>query len=319
VNTQINKHFLQSKLWFKAQQELGHKAFLRSGDGWDYLAIYETGSGKTGSRFSRLYLPYGPTFYNKNAFAAALADIDSLATEQKADYIRLEPYQAYHGPQPSYATFGLKQLVRPTQPDLTLQIDLNRPWEEIKADISKTNKYQYNKAVKNGLQFDFTYDPAKLTPFTEMMSQTASRTKAIFHPSGYYQKILNIMGPTKNAGIAYAVYNGQPIVGILFVDDHEAGVRYYMHAGSLNAARESGVNANAALVIELLQNAHKLGLKTFDFFGVAPKDAPNSHRWAGFSQFKRSFGGTDVAYVGTWEKPKKRLKYQLLQALRKVK
>ena len=51
-------------------------------------------------------------------------------------------------------------------------------------------------------------------------------------------------------------------------------------------------------------------------FGVAPKDEKN-HKWAGFSKFKRSFGGTEITYNGTYEKPLSK-KYKLLQLARKI-
>jgi lipid II:glycine glycyltransferase (peptidoglycan interpeptide bridge formation enzyme) len=52
-------------------------------------------------------------------------------------------------------------------------------------------------------------------------------------------------------------------------------------------------------------------------FGVSPANQPN-HRWAGFSKFKRSFGGYEVAYGGTWEKPIKQVRYSALKFARKI-
>lgn len=318
MNRITNRHFLQSSQWAKFQKQLDHTVFARAGDGWEFLAILEHGDGRVGRVFNRLYLPYGPTYYNEQGLESALIELDKLAKQKKVDYVRNELYMAYEGHEPSYDSYGYKKHSRTSQPDLTLLIDLNRPWEQVRQDISKTNKYAYNKATKNGLEFRISYSPDEVEPFAEMMRETASRTKSIFHAEKYYCKLLKTLGPEKFIGIAYAVYDNNPVVGILFVDDLESGVRYYMHAGSFDKARELRINANASLVMFLLENAHKNNIKIFDFFGVAPKDAPSTHRWAGFSRFKRSFGGQDFQYSGTWEKPTNRFKYSLLTAMRKL-
>ena len=54
-------------------------------------------------------------------------------------------------------------------------------------------------------------------------------------------------------------------------------------------------------ITRALLDAHDAGIRTADLFGLAPPDEPN-HPWAGFSAFKRSFGGEDVTHLGTWER-----------------
>jgi hypothetical protein len=57
----MNQHFLQSSAWEKFQQSLGRKVFHNRGEGWEYFAILERGTGN-----SRLYCPFGPTAINEN-------------------------------------------------------------------------------------------------------------------------------------------------------------------------------------------------------------------------------------------------------------
>jgi lipid II:glycine glycyltransferase (peptidoglycan interpeptide bridge formation enzyme) len=49
-------------------------------------------------------------------------------------------------------------------------------------------------------------------------------------------------------------------------------------------------------------DAKESGQELFDMWGVSPEDEPD-HQWAGFSRFKRSFGGFEVEYPGTWDLP----------------
>ncbi|NKX50449.1 peptidoglycan bridge formation glycyltransferase FemA/FemB family protein, partial [Arthrobacter deserti] len=59
----------------------------------------------------------------------------------------------------------------------------------------------------------------------------------------------------------------------------------------------------------------KSGRQLFDMWGVSPEDEPD-HKWAGFSRFKRSFGGFEVEYPGTWDLPVNRLMYAAYGAAR---
>ena len=55
----------------------------------------------------------------------------------------------------------------------------------------------------------------------------------------------------------------------------------------------------------------------FDLYGVVPPEV-RDHAWSGFSDFKRSFGGRQLDYSGTWELPVKRLSYALYRLARGV-
>ena len=60
-----------------------------------------------------------------------------------------------------------------------------------------------------------------------------------------------------------------------------------------------------ALLTTALFDAKENGLKKFDFWGIAPVDTsgnvPKNHPWAGFTAFKKSFGGYEVDYCGTFD------------------
>jgi lipid II:glycine glycyltransferase (peptidoglycan interpeptide bridge formation enzyme) len=50
-------------------------------------------------------------------------------------------------------------------------------------------------------------------------------------------------------------------------------------------------------------NAKGRGSQLIDLYGIAPDDAGPRHPWAGFSAFKKKFGGQVVEYAGTWDLP----------------
>jgi len=309
------RHFLQSHEWAEFQKALGKTVFERTGDGWSYVAIMERGDGRVGKLFKRLYVPYGPSYASKPALNQALQDLEQLAVETKADYVRVEPVEQYADKKVSKLQ-GYAKASHDFQPALTLFIDLDKTFDDLKSGMHRTSRYRWNRIERDEITFSISYDVKDLDSFIAMMQETSGRTKATFREAEYYRTLLKTLGPKKTAGIAYASQAGDIHVGVLFIDDLEASTRYYLYTGSFNKARKSG--ANAPLVVFLLKDAQDKGIKYFDFFGIAPIDAPSTHRWAGFSAFKRSFGGEERAFIGTWEKPIKPLKYKVMHAARKV-
>jgi lipid II:glycine glycyltransferase (peptidoglycan interpeptide bridge formation enzyme) len=94
------------------------------------------------------------------------------------------------------------------------------------------------------------------------------------------------------------------------------GTRYYMQSASDYAYKK--LPATVALLTSALFNAKENGLKFFDFWGIAPENAPKNHPWLGFTKFKQSFGGFPVTYCGTYDIVLNRPKYHLYNLARKA-
>ncbi len=308
------KHLLQTKVWAEFQESLGKKPIYRSGDNWSYTAYLETGYGKIGSSFSRLYVPYGPACKDKASLDFALKDLSKVAKKFGVDYIRIEPVFISENTDSIKHIDGYKKLAHSFQPDLTIIVDLDRDFEDVVAVMSKTNRYLWRKAFQNGLRFEISYSTDKIDTFLDMMQHTALRTNTKLAKVDYYKNLMSSLSVSKNAGLAFVSHDGKQLVSTLFVDDFESKTRYYMYAGSYDEARK--YSANAPLVVFLMKDAHDHGMKYFDLFGVSPKSEEN-HSWAGISKFKRLFGGHEVAYMGTWEKPIKLSRYKVMNFARK--
>ena len=310
--TLTKRHFLQSHEWALFQQKLGKKVFERQGEGWRYLAILEQGDGKIGRHFTRLYTPYGPSYDSNQALHEALRDLEELATKNNIDYVRVEPLSTNQLALTQIADYH--KMSKSFQPALTWMLDLAPGFETVKSGIHRSSRYRWNRVERDGITFTISYEEKDLDDFIKMMGATSDRTKAQFRNGEYFKKMLEELGPSKVAGIAYAKQANESLVGVLFLDDFDAQTRYYMYTGAFDKARKFG--ANAPLVVFLIKDAIEKGLTCFDFFGIAPLDDTN-HKWAGFSVFKRSFGGMDIAFSGTWEKAIKPTKYKAMTFARK--
>lgn len=286
-------HFLQSSHWAAFNQALGKQVFYAGGQDWQCLAIIEPAKSST-----RLYCPYGPLAANKKALTAALAALRQLGRSTNAVFARVEPQLET---KTNLSTLGLKPALKAIQPPQTWVQDLTKSTDDLMAEFTPTNRNLYRTAANKGLTFRASHNPADMRVFLQMIHDVAARTGMQPHSDHYYQTMADVLLPRHAATLYIAEHNGQP-VGAAFVFDSPT-TRYYAHAGNLLSARK--LHPGAPMLATIIFDAKANGQKLFDFVGVAPQNAPDTHRWAGFTKFKKSFGGNYKQYLGTWELPLK--------------
>ncbi|MDR1032901.1 MAG: peptidoglycan bridge formation glycyltransferase FemA/FemB family protein [Candidatus Nomurabacteria bacterium] len=333
----MEKHFLQSKAWARFQKSLGKQVFEDSGPGWSYLAILETTPlGKY------LYLPYGPTIRDKNAFVSACKALRSLAEAQSALLIRIEPTDVIDTIMLSHEGFVK---IKEVNPEHTWVLDLTQSEKQILAGMKQNNRNLLNNYAKKGFHIHHTTDPNKVTYLTSLLSNVATHNKIHTHPASYFKKQVSEAGATlyyvtlgsANQSISSQISkngksfsdesrndgheerrrdgaDGEAVIAAALIYDSPT-TRYYAHAAADYAHRK--LSAGTVLVAQMILDAKAKGLKTFDFYGITTSENPN-HPWYGFTKFKRSFGGAPLTYLGDWDLPtkKSRLKYRLFNMLR---
>ncbi len=300
-------HFLQSTAWAHFQESIGRKVFSDHGKNWSYQAILETGRFNT-----RLYCPYGPHAETPAAFDEALASLKKLAKEQNVTFIRVEPT----GTVTSNDLQSLK-LSRVTynqlQPEHTQIIDLSPDEADIVAAMNQNNRNLYRNYAKKGLEMHVSQDPKDITIFTEMMHKVALRNGIRAHSDSYFKAQAEALFPTGAAQLFYVTLEGTPIATSIAYDSETT--RYYAHASADDAYRK--LSPGNSLLAYMIIDAKRHSLGQFDLYGIAPTDDP-THRWAGFTKFKKSFGGTPVSYVGAWDFPVSRPGYLLYRLYQTV-
>ncbi|HET9411468.1 MAG TPA: peptidoglycan bridge formation glycyltransferase FemA/FemB family protein [Candidatus Saccharimonadales bacterium] len=296
-------HFLQSSHWAAFQHTLGRSVFYCYGSSWQCLAILEI--SRTGKR---LYCPYGPLAKNPKGLAEALHGLRQLAQTHGAVFVRIEPQIKISTAQ--LREMGLKAALKNIQPQLTWVQDLTKSDDELLANMTSTNRNLYRTHTKKGLQLRASTNPQDIRHFIAMMRQVAGRNNIVQHSDHYYKTMARVL-LTRGAGKIYlAEHNGKPVASALCFDSPTT--RYYAHAAALFEARK--LHPGTPLLAEMIFDAKVDGQQTFDFVGVAPADAPQSHPWTGLTKFKQSFGGDYKQYVGTWELPVKPLRYAAYRA-----
>lgn len=312
----MQRHLLQSPQWAEFQIAQGKTVINHHIADGDFIALVEKSHGKVGKFISRLYVPYGPTCTTEEELVKSIEQIELYAKQQKVDYVRIEPIGAVFDAK-ILSKLGYRKRSQSTQPEQTNIIAFKgKNQDEILSAMNATNRnlWRKNSSTKDGVTFTDSFSSKDAGPLTAMLKHVAKKNGVVFHSDEYFVSMLEILGKKSLCGISYAYLDGKELAGALFVINPESKTMYYLHAGSFDEAREH--NAGNLLLSHLIFMALNQGLDYFDMFGVSPPDSDSTHKWYGLSRFKRSFGGEDVTYNGTWEKGMHKLKYEVLSRIR---
>lgn len=298
-------HMLQGRPWACFQQALGRRVVWAETDDWSYMAIVIQGKG-----VRYLYSPYGPTISTPASLADAMASLKRAAKSLNLDFVRCEP----NGASVETVQNASLRKVRSVQPQESLIIDLKQNLELLRSQLSPSNRNTINGADRRGLVFRSSTDINDLAPFLSLMHATAKTRHFHPYPDSYYRTLAKILIPLGCAKFFIAEYQGVVVSATLCMDYLQT--RAYSYTGNDPGTRN--LRATAPLIWQIILDSKQAGFERFDLWGIAPKGAPTNHPWAGFSEFKHSFGGQEVFYSGTWELPISVIKYHVHRIAKKI-
>lgn len=290
---------LQSPAWAAAQQRMGKRTWQLSGPGWRAVVIEER--RRVGSY---LYAPYGPVCRTTSALDDALGAMCALARTHRAWWVRVEP-QPFERPadwgeigawQAALSQRGFAAAPHDHQPKHTRLIDLTRGPDGILAGATGSIRTIHRNHGKKGLEVRASRDPADVAVLAGFVANTGQRQGILPRSEAYLRDVAEALMPAGAATLYMTTKDDTPLCATLVYDSPTQ--RLFAHAGM--PLEHRALRPNQPLVTRALIDAHDAGLQTADLFGIAPPDEPE-HPWAGFTSFKRSFGGEDVTHLGTWE------------------
>ena len=291
----------QSKEWEKLQQDLKEVSFYREEKDFSYLAIK-----KSVPLGTYLYLPYGPVAETKEGFKNALKDLENLAREQKAIFIRVEPTNA------DFAKLLPKNAKKShdLNPKETWILDLTGSEEEYRNRLpSRLLRYHRNRE-KNGITVETSHNPDDIKHLLDLQKALAKEKNISTFSENYLKTELKQPFAT-----LYLVKQQGNILAAGLVFDH-GKTRYNLQGAQTDEGRKA--HATGILTIQLIEDARAKNLELFDFWGIAPEGAPKNHPWAGFTNFKKTFDGYEVDHAGTYDIILNQAKYKSYQLLRKI-
>ena len=291
----------QSSEWHKLQEELGEESILVEKEDYQYLAIIKpTPVG------NYLYCPYGPVAKDKTSFKNALGSLNDLAKDKSAIFIRVEPYdEVFKNNLPDSAKKSTD-----LNPKETWILDLTGNDEEFKLRLPSRLLRYHKSAAKKGIIIEKSTNPDDIKYLLKLQQALASE-KGI---STFSENYLKTELKQPFASLYLVKYEGSIIAAGLVFDDETT--RYNLQGAQSDTGRK--LHATGILTIQLILDAREKKLKSFDFWGIAPDDAPDDHPWKGFTAFKKTFNGTEVKHTGTYDIVLSPFKYHLYQIIRKV-
>ena len=293
----------QTTKWQKLQTELGETTIFRKENDYTFLAI------KKQTKFGTyLYLPYGPYAPTKNGAKNAYKALEDLATSKNITFIRIEPQS------PNTAEFwvNLKNAVksRNLSPEETWILDLSPEMDEIYKNMKQNTRNLCKNYMKKGISVKISTNPTKDIKILAKFHREIAKNKKI---GAFSENYLKTEAAQPFATLYIAYFEKKPIATSLFFD--HASTRFYMQSASDKNYHK--LPATYAILNEAIKDAKAKNLKNFDFWGIAPENANKNHPWAGFTSFKKSFGGHEVNYVGTYDLVFKPVQYKFYQLARR--
>ncbi len=299
--------FLQSWQWGEVQDLLGRTH-------WRWLI--EDNRKLTGTALvirrdlpfgrSWLYVPRGPMVdwsQTLPAWPDFRAKLVELAEEEQAIFVRIDPAISEREQSPAARARreamgdAFRKAEREVQPRHTLILDVTISEQELLAAMHAKTRYNVRLAERKGVHVRFTQAKEDVEIFLQLAREVQSRSGFHYHPDEYYRAIMETLGAEGMSELAIAEYAGEPVAAHMMV--YAGGVASYIHGASSFAHRQ--VMAPAYLYWQTILRAKEKGCTKYDFFGIAPADAPAGHPWAGVTRIKSGFGGKREDYIGAYD------------------
>lgn len=193
-------------------------------------------------------------------------------------------------------------------PSHTLITDLTKSEPDLLASMHEKTRYNVRLAERKGVTVSIGTD--SIDAVWPLFEQTASRGQFRLHLKSYYEKML----ASGVVFIATAKVGDQVVAANLMVDFD--GTRTYLHGASGETHRN--VMAPFLLHWELIKDAKRKGIAAYDWWGVAPEGADESHPWNGITRFKLGFGGERLDSAGTFDFIARPLEYTIYRIIRSI-
>ncbi len=296
----------QTKKWQKLQEALGEKSIFISNDNYQFLAILmKTPVG------NYLYLPYGPAFKDENSFKEAYEELQRIARDNDAFFIRVEPLDEKF---PNYAPKCAKKS-KDLNPKETWLLDLGGSDEDLKSKLPSRLLRYYKSAEKKGVKIEKSNNPDNIKYLVNLQSELAKEKNINTFSEKYLKTELEQPFSTLYLVKYQNEEKDEEVVAAGLVFDDET-TRYNLQGAQSDTGRK--LHATGILTIQLIYDAKDNGQKLFDFWGIAPEGAGPEHPWAGFTNFKKTFSGYQKNRAGTYDLVQNPSKYRLYKLARKI-
>ena len=234
VKKHKNNHFLQSYAWGefskKEKNLIPHYIGLCKDNKLISTALVLEKKLPLGLCY--FYIPRGFTidYTNKEILQKFTEELKLYAKEKKAIFIKIDPAIIYNKEDTfrnkiveknstekeilekiGYKHLGFTKNFETMQPRYTFRIDMNKSWEELENNFSKTTKQRIKKAEDFFVEVKIG-DREDIKTFYDLMMLTESRKDFVTHNEQYYQSLYEIWNKDNSCNLFLGIVNLDKII-----------------------------------------------------------------------------------------------------------
>lgn len=191
-------------------------------------------------------------------------------------------------------------------PPETLYLDVTPSEEDLLAAMSPKWRYNVRLAARRGVTVREDSSPAAVSQLFSVLREAAARGEFFLEPLPFFAALHQHLIRPGFARLLLAECEGRPgdrhegerqLLGAMLLVTYGDRATY-LYGGTSNLERQR--MAGYALQWAAITAAKSAACGTYDFYGFEPYGDPE-HLFAGFSRFKRGFGGTPKRFIGAHE------------------
>lgn len=294
--------FLRRQPYTLFVQSWHHGEFYRTlGEDFWVMGVYDDDDALVGGslilsihakRGNFLYLPYGPVFTGQNkesawaVFTKALVD---LAKIERYDFIRISPFiDNTPSSKTTVQAHGFRLAPMHMLAEHTWLLDIQKSEEEILSNMNKNHRNLIRRCEREGVRVEMHTELSAINIFNDLHDVTVDRHKFHRYSRKYIANQFSILSPHSEAE-AFLSYLPNGTLDSAAVIIFYGSMAAYYHGASLG--RDKRLPTSYLLQWRAIQEAKKRKMVWYNFWGVAPEDAPATHPFAGITHFKKGFGG----------------------------
>lgn len=305
-------NIFQSSEWEKFKLSTGYQKSFRIKD----ILVLEK---SLPLRHSMLYSPMVSShFLREIKEEDFLSNIQEIGKKTNAIFYRLELDVPDNFSGINMAKIGFIKAFEEMQPEHTLVLDLSKNETEILVEMKQKGRYNIKVAEREKVFLEKSDKPGQqLDDFYKLYSETGRRHKITYRAKSYFDSLLEILSKSGYARVYTAYFKDKgkktPLASAIIVYSGKKAI--YMFGSSSDEYKN--MMAPYKLHWEIIKEAKKEGFEIYDFFGIAPNDAPD-HPWAGVTRFKKQFGGSQIDIFGSYDYVFNQTKYKLFKIAEKI-
>jgi lipid II:glycine glycyltransferase (peptidoglycan interpeptide bridge formation enzyme) len=216
-----------------------------------------------------------------------------------------------------FKDLGFREAPIHMHPEITWQLDITPPEEDLLMKMRKTTRYLIRQGIKNpDLKIIQSKKIEDVEIFNQLYRRTVSRHHFIPFSLDYLKNEFKAFLADNQVSIFFAKYKEEILASAIIIFWQKIAF-YHQGASSL---KHSKIPGSYLLQWEAIREAKKRGCELYNLWGIAPTDSLK-HPWRGLTLFKKGFGGYKKEYIKTQDfvLSKKYWLNYIVEKIRKIK